>query len=165
MADEELPPEKKEEGKVEIDPAAQPPEQLSESVQPPPKTPEQPEQPESIIAETPPIAPEEFKKEEPFVASDIQPEQPCDPATMTCDELRDKLTEELLPEVYKHKSAVEKIEEIKKTYPSPEIDKALSAATEKMDKTNKEIADVFEKYKYAICEKPTEKKEQENPQQ
>lgn len=122
----------------------------------------QPGQP-SIIPEQPPMTSEEFvHKEEPPV-SEPPPEQPapCDPTTMTCDEIKDKITIELIPDSYKYKTAVEKIEEIKKIDPSPEIDKALSVATEKMEKTNKEITDMFEKYKYAICEKPEKKPEEE----
>ena len=97
--------------------------------------------------------------EEPTTQSEpSEPEQPCDPTTMTCDEIQNKVIKELIPQSVKYASSIEKLDEVKRSIPTPEVDKAYNEAVDKKKQIDEEIYGLFEKY--TVCKKPLEPPEE-----
>jgi len=94
------------------------------------------------------------------------PEKPCDPATMTCDEMRDKIIG-LTEKRTSYKNSIEKLDDVRKILPSEEIEKAHADAVAKKKEIDDEIYGTFEKFTVCTARPPeSEKKEEseENPE-
>ena len=78
--------------------------------------------------ETPPT-PETL---EPTPPTDTPPEEPCDPLTMSCDEMKDKIIS-LSKEVAGYDENIKKINEVKEFIPSEGLEDVTKKATKKVE--------------------------------
>lgn len=79
---------------------------------------------------------------------DTPADEPCDPTTMTCDEMRDRFLE-LSDKRSPYIESIRKLDEIKKVIPSDEINKAYDDAVAEKQKIDDEIYGIFEKF--TVC--------------
>jgi hypothetical protein len=105
--------------------------------------------------------PEETKEETPEI-DDAQIEvektiEPCDPATMSCDEMRDQIID-LSLERAKYDNSIKKIEEIKTVIPSEQLEKIQLEAINKKKDIDDKIYNIFEKF--TVCSRPIAPEEQ-----
>lgn len=82
-------------------------------------------------------------------------EKPCDPATMTCDEMRDEIID-LTGKRTQYEDTIRKLEDIKEVLPSEGIDTAYEEAKAKRQEVDDEIYGTFEKF--MVCSKPEPQK-------
>lgn len=99
---------------------------------------------------------EEETKDEGLETSEPTVEEPCDPATMSCDEMRNKIMD-LSDERTNYQKTIEKLDEVKKIFPSEDIDKVYDVAVDKKKQVDDEIYNTFEKF--TICTKPLPKED------
>lgn len=109
--------------------------------------PETSETPSPHILE--PTKPTETRGIQPPPEETPPPKAPCDPATMTCDEMRDKIVNELVPEKIKYESSIEKLDEVKTHFPSEDIDRAYNEVLGRKKQVDDDIYNIFEKF--TIC--------------
>jgi len=81
--------------------------------------------------------------------------EPCDPITMTCDEIQEEVTKKLIPESVRLERAVTEIDHIRQNNPSEELDRAYDSFAKKKKDTDDKIFNLFQNY--TICKtKPDE---------
>jgi len=114
--------------------------------------------------ETPPDeAPEETQWEGKTEEPETPPEEPCDPATMSCDEMRDKIIG-LTEKRTKYDSSIKKLDDVRDLLPSEELEKAHADAVAKKKEIDDEIYGTFEKF--TICTtRPSEPEKEEKPEE
>lgn len=95
--------------------------------------------------------------EEPIETPKYEIPKPCDPATMTCEEMRDKILV-LSTERAKYDNTIEKLKEIKTTITSPKLDEIFEDTLKKKQDIDSEIYSTFEKFTICTIPKPEEKK-------
>lgn len=88
-------------------------------------------------------------------------EEPCDPTTMSCDEMRDKVIE-LADKRSPYIESIKKLEEVRQVVPSDEINKAYDNALSKKKEIDDEIYGIFEKFTVCTTKPVEELKEEEN---
>lgn len=77
--------------------------------------------------------------------------EPCDPTTMSCDEMRDQIID-LSLERAKYDNSIKKIDEIKIIIPSKELEKIQLDAINKKKDIDDKIYNIFEKF--TVCSRP-----------
>ena len=112
-------------------------------------------EPEEIDDQEPEIKPEDIGEPEPS-------EEPCDPVTMDCDQMRDHIME-LADERIQHKNAINNLKSAKETIEDENLDKIITAEEEKLKKVDDEIYGTFEKF--SVCTTKPVKKEEENSEE
>jgi len=92
------------------------------------------------------------------VTEDYQPdtpveEEPCEPGDITCNEMRDKIMD-LTSDRSKYEKALDKINDLKETIQTPELDKIYADTLKAKEHIDTEIYDTFKQF--TICTVPKE---------
>ena len=88
-------------------------------------------------------------------------EEPCDPATMTCNEMRDQIID-LADKRSQLDTYTKSIDDTRKIIPSEHLDKAYDESVVEKQKVDDEIYGLFERF--TVCTiKPEETKKEEPP--
>lgn len=102
---------------------------------------------------------EETTETEPETQEEEFLEEPCDPITMNCDEMRDKILE-LSSKKSEIDRGIKSLEETKKIIPSESINKAYNETLLEKQKVDDEIYNLFEKF--TVCTRKPSIVEEEN---
>ena len=81
---------------------------------------------------------------------DIPDDEPCDPLTMSCDEMRDEIIS-LTGKRTQYEDTIRKLSDVKEVLPSEGIDNAYEEALKKRQEVDDEIYGTFEKF--MVCSK------------
>jgi len=100
------------------------------------------------------------EEETPPTEEEQTPEEPCDPAIMSCDQMRDKILD-LSEQRVKYDDTIKKLDDVKAILPSEEINKAYDNALAKKQDIDDEIYNIFEKFTVCTTKPPEEPKETE----
>ena len=92
--------------------------------------------------------------DKPEIEDEPEPIEPCDPATMNCDQMRDKILE-LSTQRAKYDDTIKKLDEIKTVVPSEDLNNIYNNAVEKKKNIDDEIYDTFEQF--SVCARPTQR--------
>lgn len=114
-------------------------------------------------------APSEESKDETKVEGEIitpetppvEPEKPCDPAIMTCNEMRDQIIE-LSDRRVTLEIGIKSLDGTKKIIPSEALDKAYNESLEEKEKIDNQIYGLFERF--TVCTTPQGKEEKTEEQ-
>lgn len=90
----------------------------------------------------------------------VEVEVPCDPATMNCDEMRDKIIT-LSSERARFENTIKHLDEVKQTMSSPDLDKIYDDAVKHKKEIDDEIYGTFERFTVCTTKTPTPPKDEE----